>query len=139
MINVKELEVENQEIVDLASVLSVLMGHAEQRGNPIFCELLERFMDKINAHLMHESRSVYGDLLTSNDKDVNKVASQFITNTHELKKILKGYTKRWCVAISSSEDHSGFVDETSEIFKLLNERINLEKAHLFPLLASAEA
>ncbi len=135
MIDAKELDNENQEIIDLAAIISALIDKPEHRKNPVFCELLKRFMAKINAHLTHEARSVYSDLLNDSNKDTNKVASRFISNSHELKKILKGYSKRWCVAITSTEDHQRFVEETNEIFRLLNERIDLEKSHLLPLLA----
>ncbi len=134
MVVIDELKKENQEIVDLAMVLSTLVDHAELRSNPVFCEMLQRFMDRIHAHLSHEARSVYSDLLSDQDKGSNDVASRFISNAHALNKIINGYTKRWCAAIPTNEDHQEFVDETQKVFSLLNERINLESKHLFPML-----
>lgn len=139
MVAVQELERENQEIVHLASVLGVLVDKPEFRTNPIFCELLHRFMDKIEQHLSHEARSVYNELLSHKDKQTNQAATRFISNAHELEKILGGYTKRWCVPIPSIERHDTFVQETHEIFRLLNERIMMETKHLFPALTSARS
>lgn len=138
MVVIDELEKENKEIVDLAMVLSTLVDHAELRSNPVFCEMLQRFMDRIHAHLSHEARSVYSDLLSDREKGSNDVASRFISNAHALNKIINGYTKRWCSAIPTSEHHQEFVDETQEVFSLLNERIHLESKHLFPMLQHAE-
>lgn len=137
MVAVKELEQENQEIVALASILGVLIDKPEFRNNPVFCELLHRFMDKIEQHLSHEARSVYNELLSR--KETNDAATRFISNAHELEKILGGYTKRWCVPIPSTELHDRFVEETREIFRLLNERISMESQHLFPILNQVQA
>ena len=139
MIAIEELQKENQEIIDLASILSLLVHQPESRNNPVFCELLHRFMDKINAHLSHEARSVYSDLLSHKDLKINNAASQFISNAHELEKILSGYTRRWCVPIPSPERHDKFIEETNEIFRLLNERITMESEHLFPVMQSTQA
>ena len=138
MVAREELEKENQEIIDLASILSALVDKSEFRHNPVFCDLLHRFMDKINQHLNHEARSVYSELLTHSDTEINNAASLFIGNAHELEKILSGYTKRWCVAIPPSEKHDTFVNETNEIFRLLNERITMESKLLFPHLGTAQ-
>ena len=80
----EELEAENQEIINLASVLSVLIDKAEFRSNPVFCDMLQRFLDKISQHLSHEARSVYSDLLSDSNKETNHAATQFISNAHEL-------------------------------------------------------
>ena len=138
MVAIRELEQENQEIVALAAILSPLIEKQEFRSNPVFCELLHRFMDKIGAHLSHEARSVYNELLSHKDKETNNAATRFISNAHELEKILGGYTRRWCVPIPSTEQHERFVEETREIFRLLNERISMENQHLFPVLTSAQ-
>lgn len=131
----EELERENQEIIHLGAILSVLIDKVEFRSNPVFCDMLHGFMDKINQHLSHEARSVYSDLLSDSNKETNHAASQFISNAHELEKILSGYTKRWCVPIPSTSEHTEFVEETQEIFRLLNERIDMENNHLFPYLS----
>jgi hemerythrin-like domain-containing protein len=139
MVAIEELQKENQEIIDLASILSALVNKCEFRSNPVFCELLHRFMDKINAHLSHEARSVYTDLLSHKDLKINNAASQFISNAHELEKILGGYTRRWCVPIPAVEKHEKFLEETNAIFRLLNERIAMESDHLFPIIRNTQA
>lgn len=139
MVKIEELEKENQEMANLAAVLSALVDKPEFRHNPVFCELLQRFVDKVGAHLTHEARSVYTELLNHSDRKTNDIASQFISNTHELQKILASYTKRWCVAIPTKESHERFVDETNEVFRLLNDRINMEHTHLFPVLGNSAA
>jgi hemerythrin-like domain-containing protein len=135
MVNVAEFSRENQELTDLCEVLHVLIAGTDMRGNPVFCELLSRFSEKICAHLDHEDRAMYAELLSHDDKDVNEVASKFINNTHQLRTILSSYVKRWCHATREGDmtGHEKFVKETREIFSLVKDRINLEKSKLFPL------
>jgi hemerythrin-like domain-containing protein len=134
MVQVDELRKENQYINDLSNVLSVLVDNADLRDNSVFCELLDSFTQEVQAHLLHEDQSVYAHLLKRNDRQLNDVASQFLSNTRELKKILSGYTKRWCGKNVGARHRDSFATETKEVFRLVEERISLEDNKLFPAL-----
>ena len=138
MVNVAEFSQENQEIVHLSAILRILVANGDLRDNPVFCDLLSRFRDRIWAHLVHEDKAVYAELLNHPDRSVNEVADQFINNTHSLKKILSTYLKRWCHTPGSiaggRESNDTFLQETQEIFRLVDERISLENTKLFPII-----
>lgn len=133
MVPVDELRKENDAIKDLSDVLSNLISNQSLRTNTVFCELLGRFRDKLDEHLKHEARSIYPELLNHDDKSIKQVANDFLSNTHELERILSKYVKRWCHCINT-DNHEEFENETMEIFKLINERIQMEETHLFPIL-----
>ncbi|MDH5387504.1 MAG: hemerythrin domain-containing protein [Gammaproteobacteria bacterium] len=133
MIPVEELRKENNEIKDLSEVLSGLISNSSLRNNDVFCELLERFQNKLDQHLKHEARSIYPELLNHDETNIKQIAKSFLGNTHELERILSKYTKRWCKHINT-EKHEEFENETSEVFRLVNERIQMEEKHLFPVL-----
>jgi hemerythrin-like domain-containing protein len=117
-------------------VLSVLIKNSDLRGNPVFCELLDRFRTKLENHLNHESRALYPQMLSHRNNDINQIASSFLNNTHELERILTGYSKRWCKNYHSG-DRDRFINETHEIFRLVDERLHLETNRLFPALEAA--
>ena len=133
MTAVEELRQENNAIKDLSDVLSVLISSHTLRTNAIFCELLDRFRNKLDEHLKHEARSIYPELLNHDDANIKQVAKDFVSNTHELERILSKYVKKWCQNINS-ENHEEFENETQEIFHLINDRIQMEEKHLFPVL-----
>ena len=133
MVPVEELRKENNEIIELSDVLCCLVSGSSLRENTIFCELLERFQSKLDMHLKHEARSIYPELLNHDDNSIKQVAKSFLGNTHELERILSKYAKRWCHHINT-ENHKDFENETKEIFRLVNERIQMEENHLFPIL-----
>jgi succinate dehydrogenase flavin-adding protein (antitoxin of CptAB toxin-antitoxin module) len=133
MIPVEELRRENSEIKDLSDIIYGLVSNPSLRENAVFCELLERFQNKLDDHLKHEARSIYPELLNHDDANVKQIAKSFLGNTHELERLLSKYAKRWCKHVNS-ENHAEFENETKEIFRLVNERIQLEENHLFPVL-----
>ena len=133
MIEIEELRNENDEIKDLSDVLSCLISKQSLRTNTVFCELLQRFQTKLDSHLKHEARSIYPELLSHDDKNIKQVAKDFLANTHELERILSKYVKRWCNHINT-ENHEEFENETMVVFRLVNDRIEMEEAHLFSVL-----
>lgn len=130
---IEELRNENDEIQELSDVLSILISNHTIRTNRIFCELLKRFQDKLDSHLKHEARSIYPELLNHSDNNVKKIAKDFMSNTHELERIRTKYVKRWCNNINTG-NHEEFETETKLIFRLINERFQMEEAHLFNIL-----
>ena len=130
---IEELRNENTEIKELIDVLSKLTTDETLRTNKVFCELLQQFQNKVDNHLRHESRSIYSELLNHDESSIKKVASDFLSNTHELEKIKSKYIKRWCHQINV-ENHDEFKTETKEFFKLINDRIQMEETHLFNVL-----
>lgn len=130
---IEELRNENSEIKELIDVLSKLTNDETLRTNKVFCELLQQFQDKVDNHLRHESRSIYSKLLNHDDSSIKKVASDFLSNTHELEKIKSKYIKRWCHQINVN-NHDEFKTETKDFFKLINDRIHMEETHLFNVL-----
>lgn len=129
-----ELQTENQEISHTIEVLTYLISHNELRDNPVFCNLLKQFSDTVNDHLNHESRTAYRELLPQNDNGAHEVATQFVNNTNQLKKIMKDYAKHWCKAPHDFNSNEAFIDETKSIFHLVTERIHLEQEKLFPFI-----
>ena len=136
MVPVNEFREENQEISDLSAVLITLLSNESVVTNPVVCELFDRFHDKLGAHLSHEDRSAYGDLLRHRGKDAAKMASEFLENTHELRKIVSRYNRKWCNG-KNETDLAAFKQETTDLFGLVSQRLHLEETKLFPILESA--
>ena len=133
MIPVEELRSENDGIKDLSDVLINLVKDQKLRTNPIFCELMQRFRSKLESHLKHEARAIYPKLLNHDDKKIKIVATDFLSNTHELERILNKYVKHWCDNINT-DNHEEFEDETMGLFRLVRERIEMEETHLFAVI-----
>jgi hypothetical protein len=133
MIPIDELTAENREIKDLCNILGVSIDQYSLRHNSIVCELLERFVGKVKAHLAHEDRSVYRDLLKKRTREADILADHFLGNTQELKRIFKDYSRDWCRKPHSEKKHIKYVEESREMFKLVCDRIAFEETKIFPV------
>lgn len=132
MIPLEEFKTENKEIRDLCNILGVTVDHFSLRNNRIVCELQDRFADCVTAHLEHEDRSIYRDLLKSHTRESDQLADKFLGNTQQLKTIFNEYKKGWCRKPHKEKDHSKYVDESRAIFKTVCDRINFEEEMIFP-------
>ena len=135
MIPVEEFEKENQEIIEICVVLRTLVKDHALRTNTIVCDLMGRFMDRVEKHIAHEDRIVYGDLLAQHTAEADKLASHFLGNTQELKRITKSFKKDWCQTPHNADEHDKYIDGTMDIFKLVCDRIEFETNKIFPFLA----
>ena len=137
MIPIEEFSAENREIKDLCHILGASIDEHSLRDNSIVCELLERFLDKVRAHLAHEDRSVYRDLLKQHTREADILADHFLGNTQELKRIFNEYKRDWCKRPRSEEKHQKYVKESLELFKLVCDRITFEESKIFPFFQQA--
>ena len=137
MIPVEEFKTENSEIRDLCDILSITIDQYSLRKNHIVCELFDRFTQRVNAHMSHEDRSIYRDLLKEHTAEADKLADKFLGNTQELKRIFKQYMNGWCKNPHSEEQHAKYVDESREIFRLVCDRITFEEEKIFPHFENA--
>ena len=132
MIPIQEFRAENAEIKDLCTILNLTIVEYGLTKNMIVCELIDRFVDSVNSHLIHEDRSIYRDLLSQHTTEASHIAELFLGNTQELKRIFKSYTKGWCKKAHAEDRHQKFVQESREMFRLVCERIDFEEKKIFP-------
>jgi len=137
MIPLEEFQKENQELADMCEVLSTLVQDHALRSNGVLCELLARFIRQVDDHITHEDRIIYGDLLAQHTPEANKLASHFLGNTQELKRICNSYKKDWCKTPHSEEDHEKYVKDSMDIFRLVCDRIDFETNKIFPIFQGA--
>jgi len=133
MIPVQEFRAENKEIRDLCEILNLAVNEYKLQNNAILCELLDRFLARVHAHLTHEDRSIYRDLLKQHSQDSDRIAQQFLGNTQELKRIIGEYRRGWCRKNHSEAEHAKYAEESREIFRLVCDRLNFEEQTIFPL------
>lgn len=133
MIPVEEFQKENDKIIELCEVLKILVQNEDLRSNGVVCELLDGFMSRVGKHMAHEDRSIYGDLLAQHTPEAKRLASHFLGNTQELKRICKSYKKDWCQSSQSESDHDQYVKDSMDIFRLVCDRIDFETNKIFPI------
>ena len=134
MYSVDELKKQNEDIAELCDVLSVLIEHRSLHNNSYVCELMARFREKVWMHLVFEDNTIYAELTRHNDKSISDTARGFHDSAKEIRQCFSHYVKHWCKPAVDDADHDALQKESSELFRLVRERINYENVHMFPLI-----
>lgn len=137
MISPETLRAEIKQLDELQQVLVRLIDVPKFRSNPVVCEIRNRFIEALERHLSHESTGVYRDFLASGDREMEKLANQFMESTRELHRILNKYKKNWCGR--EPGDQEEYVTETRALMHLMHERIETELTRLLPAMEQMTA
>jgi len=134
MYSVDELKKQNEDIAELCDVLSVLIEHRSLHNNSYVCELMARFREKVWMHLVFEDNTIYAELTRHNDKSISDTARGFHDSAKEIRRCFSHYVRHWCGPAVDDADHDALLKESSELFRLVKERIHYENAYMFPLI-----
>ena len=121
MIPVDEMKKQHADICELMNVLSILIPREEVRATRVVQDLFSSLAGKVRAHIALEEGTLYKELLVHEDKELRRVARNFLSGSHE-----------------TDKDRAAFVKETEEIFGALKKRIEVEENKFYPLAESSE-
>jgi hemerythrin-like domain-containing protein len=121
-----------QMIEDLQSMLSPEQLRIRPNATTAY-ELLCDLADKVKQHLAEEDKSLYPSLLIHEDPKVKSIAWGFISGEKPLRKTFDDYNKKWLKHCDFNFTDE-FIAETSEVFDILQYRIERENQVLFPKL-----
>ncbi|MDH5661321.1 MAG: hemerythrin domain-containing protein, partial [Gammaproteobacteria bacterium] len=97
-------------------------------------ELMKRFKEKVWVHLVFEDNTIYAALLHTDDDKTSNVAKAFHDSAKEIKHRFSGFVRHWCSMPESNEERESLKKESSEIFRLIRNRISYENEQIFPLV-----
>jgi hemerythrin-like domain-containing protein len=137
MIPLETLKQQHKEICELINVLSLLVHDERARKSRIAENLFSELAKMVSEHLMLEDSTLYKELLVHQDSSVQLTAKNFLSGSHELKRLFSNYMKYACRSSSKQEDCEAFINETEEVFKLLKKRITMEENKFYPLVEKA--
>ena len=133
MIPVEELKRQHVEIRELMSVLSLLVPDETARKTRIVEGLFSDLAKKVNDHILLEDGTLYKELLVHQDPAIQITARNFLSGSHELRRLFGQYIRHACRQGSKEKDCAAFVKDTEEVFNLLQERIRIEEKRFYPL------
>ena len=136
MVAFDELHSQNHKLIESSNVLMYLLKERSMCDTETACGLLYSFIDSLNNH-MNTVDSLYQALLSDKEPSTNNTARMFMSGEQELKRIIKQYTKKWCVKNSQQlriANHDQFTRDTVDLFELVLTRIQNETEHLYPLV-----
>lgn len=135
MLSFNELYEQKHRISELSKVLLHVIEDRSLCDLNVTCDLFFQYTTEVKKHLDLEERELYKDMLTHRDEEVNELAKKYLSGSTEIKHVMKDYLKHWCRNKSLRiKNHERFIEESKEVFELVNIRIYDEVEHLYPVL-----
>lgn len=138
MYSLGELKKQNQEIDDLIAVLRVLIKEENLINNPLVCNMVSQFNEKVWMHLVFEEKSIYAELALHPNPEIKNIAEEFHNSAREIKKEFSAYMKLWCLVSGAERHHQAFFEQSSDIMNKIKQRVTYEAEKVFPLIEDSE-
>jgi hypothetical protein len=133
MISINKMHRHNHKIAEYSKVLSVLIRDRELCDTQVMCNIFFDYVNAVKEHLSHEEKNIYQPMLIHSDAHIKNTATQFMSGSMEIKRIISGYVKKWCSKNTLRiRNHQQFISDTEEIFEFVWNRIIDESEHLYP-------
>lgn len=137
MANINNLERQHVEIKDL--FLKIKQG-ANSNDIKVNLDTLVRDINtlagKLNIHMNSEDKFLYPELINSRDEMLKQIAKQYSEEMGNIHQEFNNYKNKFNTKTKLLSDVNGFLKESKEIIKLLENRIYKEDMYLYPKVKS---
>ena len=137
MIPLEKLKQQHEEIKELINILSLLIPDEKARKSRIVQGLLKDLAQKVGEHLALEDDTLYKELLVHPDDQLQRTARNFLSGSHELRRLFTEYVRHACKPGSKRHECEEFVKESQDLFEMLEQRISIEESKFYPLAERA--
>lgn len=128
---------QHDDLVSLAGELQSLSENIETIDQAKQArQKLDRFAGKLVVHLAKEDKSLYPDLESCGNREIEQMARRFRQEMGGLAAAFEAYNRRWVSPGSIAADADRFRNETGAIIDTLARRIERENSELY---ATADA
>ncbi|MDF2613893.1 MAG: Hemerythrin cation binding domain protein [Clostridia bacterium] len=135
MANINNLERQHKEIYTEIQAIKKLIGHdtiAEDSSE--LAKMISLLAGKLKMHLQSEDKFLYPGLLESDRTELRQLAKDYINDMGAIHNEFEKYKFQFNTKNKIDNDMKQFRNETEQIFKILENRLNKEDHYLYPLI-----
>jgi iron-sulfur cluster repair protein YtfE (RIC family) len=133
MANIDNLERQHSEIKDLVSKIKQEVISSDIALNlDTLVKNINALSGKLNIHMSSEDKFLYPTLIESKDQKLKQIAKQYSEEMGNIHIEFNNYKNNFNTKTKVLSDIDGFLKESKEIIKLLENRISKEDMHLYP-------
>jgi DUF438 domain-containing protein len=133
MANIDNLERQHIEIKDLFLEIKQGINSSTIKVNlDTLVRNVNTLAGKLNIHMTSEDKFLYPALVESKDAQLKEIAKQYSEEMGHIHVKFNNYKSKFNTKSKISGDIEGFLSESKEIIKLLENRISKEDMHLYP-------
>lgn len=133
MANINNLERQHSEIKDSVLKIKQVANSNDMKADlDILVREINTLAGKLNIHMNSEDKFLYPTLIESNDEQLGQIAKQYSEEMGNIHKGFNDYKNKYNTKTKILGDEVGFLKESKEIIKLLEERVSKEDMYLYP-------
>ena len=133
MANIDNLERQHSEIKDLVSKIKQEVISSDIALNlDTLVKNINTLSGKLNIHMSSEDKFLYPTLIESKDQQLKQIAKQYSEEMGNIHIEFNNYKNKFNTKTKILSNIDGFLKESKEIIKLLENRISKEDMHLYP-------
>jgi len=133
MANINNLERQHTEIKELFSKIKQEVTSNDISVNlDILVKNINTLSGKLNIHMSSEDKFLYPALIESKDQQLKQIAKQYSEEMGNIHMMFNNYKNKFNTKSKILSDVEGFLKESTDIIKLLENRISKEDMHLYP-------
>lgn len=133
MANISNLERQHGEIKELFSKIKQEINSNDIEGNlDSLVRDINTLAGKLNIHMSSEDKFLYPTLVESKDEQLKQIAKQYSEEMGSIHIEFNNYKNKFNTKNKIMGNIAGFLKESNEITKILENRISKEDMHLYP-------
>ncbi|SHK24635.1 Hemerythrin HHE cation binding domain-containing protein [Clostridium cavendishii DSM 21758] len=137
MANINNLERQHTEIKDLFLKIKQGINSQDIEANlDMLVMSLNTVAGKLNMHMNSEDKFLYPELINSRNEELKDMAKQYSDEMGNINIEFNNYKNKFNTKRKILNDLDGFLKESKEIFKILEDRIYKEDMYLYPKMKS---
>lgn len=137
MANIDNLERQHGEIKDLFLKIKQDINSNDIKVNlDTLVRNINTLAGKINIHMSSEDKFLYPALVESKDKQLRELAKQYSEEMGHIHLEFNNYKNKFNTRSKILNDIDGFLKESKDTIKLLENRISKEDMYLYPKMKS---
>ncbi|MBB6622162.1 hemerythrin domain-containing protein [Clostridium gasigenes] len=137
MANIENLERQHVEIKDLFLKIKQGINSNDIKVNlDVLVKNINTLAGKLNIHMNSEDKFLYPALIESKDQQLKEIAKQYSEEMGHIHVQFNNYKNKFNTRSKILSDTDGFLKESKEIIKLLENRISKEDMYLYPKMKS---
>jgi len=135
MVTFEQINQHNHKILERINIIGYMIKDRVICDSDVTCDLFFDLMDRIKSQMDIEERELYREMLTHSDATVKSTADNFLSGAAEIRRVYKGYIKRWCYNKHLRiKNHEKFVAETDDFLELIQLRIIDKTEKFYPVV-----
>lgn len=137
MADINNLERQHESIREYVNqILVYIKNNQVENDAHEIAKLINTLSGRLKIHLQAEDQHLYPKLKQSDNREIKQTTERYIKEMGNISQVFEDYKNKYNTKSKIYDDINTFKVETSQVFKVLANRLDQEDNYLYPLIKS---